>query len=82
MTARVQQSLRDPNLGEGVVQRLRDEFGADSQVASDNVIVLMFAGAWGDRQAGSVRPRFDWLLHGVAELQQVHCGVQQHAQAL
>lgn len=44
MTARVQQSLRDPNLGEGVVQRLRDEFGADSQVASDNVIVLMFAG--------------------------------------
>jgi hypothetical protein len=41
---RVRQSLRDPNLGEGVLQRLRDEFGVDSQVASDNTIVLMFAG--------------------------------------
>jgi hypothetical protein len=42
---RVQQSLRDPALGDGVLQRLRDEFGADSLVASDNTIVLMFAGA-------------------------------------
>ncbi|KAF6251874.1 cytochrome P450 [Scenedesmus sp. NREL 46B-D3] len=44
LQGRVQQSLRDPKLGAGVLRRLRDEFGADSQVASDNTIVLMFAG--------------------------------------
>jgi hypothetical protein len=56
MEARIKQALADPNLQDGVLQRLRDEFGADSQVASDNTIVLMFAG----RQGGMMTHR-SWL---------------------
>jgi hypothetical protein len=47
MEQRIKQALQDSNLQDGVLQRLRDEFGADSQVASDNTIVLMFAGGQG-----------------------------------
>jgi hypothetical protein len=66
MEERIKQALRDPNLQDGVLQRLRDDFGADSQVASDNTIVLMFAGMRGPPRAIDTRGGHvsgGWLLH-------------------
>jgi hypothetical protein len=72
MEDRIKQALKDPNLQDGVLQRLRDEFGADSQVASDNTIVLMFAGRQGMRLThwfvadswGILSSFFGWTLTG------------------
>jgi cytochrome P450 len=43
LTERIQQTLSSPQCS-GALARLRDEFGADSPVAIDNTITLLFAG--------------------------------------
>jgi cytochrome P450 len=43
LTARIQQTLSSPDCS-GPLARLRDEFGADSPVAVDNTITMLFAG--------------------------------------
>jgi hypothetical protein len=43
LTQRIQQTLSSPNCSPALA-RLRDEFGADSPVAIDNTISLLFAG--------------------------------------
>lgn len=43
LTQRIQQTLSSPQCS-SVLARLRDEFGADSPVAIDNTITLLFAG--------------------------------------
>lgn len=43
--ARFRQSLRDPGLLKGSIPAaLRDEYGADSDVCTDNLIMVIFAG--------------------------------------
>lgn len=43
LTQRIQQTLSSPECSSALA-RLRDEFGADSPVAIDNTITLLFAG--------------------------------------
>lgn len=42
---RVWQALADPNIpANSLLARLRDEYGAESEIAADNIITMLFAG--------------------------------------
>jgi cytochrome P450 len=45
LVARFRQSVKDPQLLEGSIPAaLRDEYGADNDVCTDNLIMVIFAG--------------------------------------
>lgn len=71
LTARIQQTLSSPDCS-GPLSRLRDEFGADSPVAIDNTITMLFAGF--DTTSSSITYML-WLLAQHPEVvEQVRCG--------